>query len=172
MTVAEHSWAQWKRRPQNIWLRRALFQIHLWTGIAIGLYVLVVSVSGSAIVFRNEVYKAAPSGPRTVAISGPKLDGQQLREAIHRAWPDWSLSYIWESKRPDQSVEVWLDRKGRRNQRVFDPYTGKDLGSATPMSIKVLAWMGDLHINLLAGPTGRIVNGIGSMVLTLLCITG
>lgn len=168
MTVAE----QWKRRPQNLWLRRALFQIHLWTGIVVGLYVFAVSVSGSAIVFRNEVYKAAPSGPRTVAISGPRLNPQELREAIRRAWPDWSLSYVWEAKRPDQSVEVWLDRRGTRSQRVFDPYTGKDLGSATPSSIKILAWMGDLHVNLLAGPKGRIVNGIGSIFFTLLCVTG
>ncbi|HXP84600.1 MAG TPA: PepSY-associated TM helix domain-containing protein [Bryobacteraceae bacterium] len=168
----EHVWERWKRRPQNVWLRRAVFQIHLWTGIAVGLYVLAVSVSGSAIVFRNEVYTAAPTGPRTVAIAGPRLNQQQMREAIHRAWPDWSLSYIWEGKRADQSVEVWLDRKGSRKQRLFDPYTGQDMGSATPVSIKVLAWMGDLHVNLLAGPTGRIVNGVGSIILTLLCVTG
>jgi uncharacterized iron-regulated membrane protein len=176
MPVWEHTWGhvweKWKRRPQNVWLRRAMFQIHLWTGVAVGLYVLAVSVSGSAIVFRNEVYKAAPSGPRTVAISGPRLNQQQLRAAIHSAWPDWSLSYIWEAKRADQSVEVWLDHKGSRKQRIFDPYTGKDLGSATATSIKVLAWMGDLHVNLLAGPTGRIVNGVGSIFVTLLCVTG
>jgi uncharacterized iron-regulated membrane protein len=170
--VCEHVWQQWKLRPQKVWLRRALFQIHLWTGIAVGLYVLAVSVSGSAIVFRNEVYKAAPSGPRTVVISGPRLNPQEMRQAIRRVWPDWSLSYIWEGKRADQSVEVWLDHKGSRKQRVFDPYTGKDLGSATPVSIKVLAWMGDLHVNLLAGSTGRIVNGVGSIFVTLLCVTG
>ena len=42
--------------------------MHLWTGIALGLYVFVISVSGSAIVFRNELYKAIWPGPRIVAI--------------------------------------------------------------------------------------------------------
>ena len=28
----------WWRRPRKIFLRRAIFQIHLWTGIALGLY--------------------------------------------------------------------------------------------------------------------------------------
>jgi uncharacterized iron-regulated membrane protein len=36
-------------------LRRIFFQIHLWVGMAAALYVVVLSLSGSAIVFRNEL---------------------------------------------------------------------------------------------------------------------
>jgi uncharacterized iron-regulated membrane protein len=35
-------------------VRRALFKIHLWTGMIAGLYILVISVTGSAVVFRRE----------------------------------------------------------------------------------------------------------------------
>jgi len=49
-------WQRWMRRPQSTWLRKAMFQVHLWTGILIGIYVVVVCVSGSAVVFRNDVY--------------------------------------------------------------------------------------------------------------------
>ena len=71
--MANNDSASWLRRPQNVWLRRALFKIHLWSGIDIGLYVLVISISGSAIVFRNEIYRAADQGPRKVAVRGEKL---------------------------------------------------------------------------------------------------
>jgi uncharacterized iron-regulated membrane protein len=37
-----------------------MFQLHLWMGAAAGVYVLVMSVSGSAIVFRNEFPLAVP----------------------------------------------------------------------------------------------------------------
>jgi len=47
-------WQRWLKQPQRTFLRRALFQIHLWTGLIIGLYVVAVCVSGSAIVFRGE----------------------------------------------------------------------------------------------------------------------
>lgn len=40
------------------WIRRALFQVHLWTGLAIGLYVLAICLSGSVIVFRREISRA------------------------------------------------------------------------------------------------------------------
>jgi uncharacterized iron-regulated membrane protein len=36
-------------------LRRALFQVHLWTGLAIGIYILAICLSGSAIVLRREM---------------------------------------------------------------------------------------------------------------------
>src|SRR4029077_14766511 len=70
-------WYRWLRRPKSVWLRKALFQVHLWTGIALGLYVFAISVSGSAIVFRNELYALLWPGPRVVPISGPRLTHDQ-----------------------------------------------------------------------------------------------
>ena len=46
---------RWRRQPQRIWLRRALFQVHLWSGIVVGLYVFLISVTGSVLVYRNEL---------------------------------------------------------------------------------------------------------------------
>ena len=53
-------WQRWVRQPQQIWLRRALFQVHLWSGIAIGLYIFMISVTGSVLVYRNELFVASP----------------------------------------------------------------------------------------------------------------
>ena len=48
--------SSWLRQPQNTWTRKALFQLHLWSGLILGLYIVVVCVSGSALVFRNDIY--------------------------------------------------------------------------------------------------------------------
>src|SRR5207247_1159807 len=77
-------WQRWLRQPQNIWLRKALFQVHLWSGIAIGLYILTIRVTG-----------------------------------------------------------IWL-----------------------------VSNLLDLHDNLLAGPTGRQVNGLGALAVLALAVTG
>ena len=45
----------WLQHPERFWLRRALFQIHLWLGAGLGLYVVLMSLTGSIIVFRNEL---------------------------------------------------------------------------------------------------------------------
>ena len=55
-------WQRWLTRPQEIWLRKALFQIHLWTGIAIGLYIAMISLTGSILVYRIELLPSDDSG--------------------------------------------------------------------------------------------------------------
>jgi uncharacterized iron-regulated membrane protein len=102
------AWRRWVRRPQTLFLRKALFQVHLWTGIGVGLYILVICLTGSVIVYRNELY------------------------------------------------------------RYFSPQQGGPL----PLGFRVTAWLLDLHDNLLAGQTGRHVNGVGAGLLLLLCLTG
>jgi uncharacterized iron-regulated membrane protein len=49
------AWQQWLQHPERSWVRNAFFQIHLWVGVAVGVYILVMSISGSMIVFRNEL---------------------------------------------------------------------------------------------------------------------
>lgn len=160
------------RRPQNLWLRRAVFQIHLWTGIGIGLYVLAISVSGSAIVFRNEIYKSADTGPRIVEVKGEKLSEDALKAAAIRRYPGATVSFLWPGKQPNHAAEIWLDLDGKKKQRLFDPYTGEDLGPSVPYAIQITAWFIELHTDLLAGETGRKVNGWASALFTLLCLTG
>jgi uncharacterized iron-regulated membrane protein len=161
---------QFVRRPQSVWLRKAIFQVHLWTGIAMGLYVVAISVSGSALFFRNMINAAA--GRKIVAGSGPLLTRGELIDAAKRAYPDYTVSNISQGRQPGQEVEMTLDRGAKRKSRVFDPYTGRDLGEAVPYSVRIISWMLDLHVHLLAGPTGRLVNGVASIILTLLAVTG
>ena len=49
---------RWLREPQTLLLRRVLFQIHLWVGIATGLYIALIALTGSILVYRIELYSA------------------------------------------------------------------------------------------------------------------
>ena len=72
-------------RPQLVSWRKAVFQIHLWTGVALGLYVVAISVSGSALVFQSELMDHRP----TVSTNGnnPQLNYTQLVAAAQTAFP-------------------------------------------------------------------------------------
>jgi uncharacterized iron-regulated membrane protein len=48
-------WQQWCERPERSFVRNVFFQVHLWLGAVASAYILLMSVSGSAIVFRNEL---------------------------------------------------------------------------------------------------------------------
>lgn len=163
---------RWLRHPQTVWLRRALFQVHLWTGLALGLYVVAISLSGSALVFRDRIFKSLGNKPRTVAISGPLLADAKLRSLAEKAYPRYRAGYVFRGKQRDQASIVVLDRNGTYKQELFDPYTGQDLGPADPAILRTLTWLADLHFNLLAGEEGRRWNGYAAVLVTLLVLTG
>lgn len=165
-------WQSWLRRPQKIWLRRALFQAHLWSGIGLGLYILVISVTGSVLVYRNELFRAATPPPMISKESGPRLSDGQLAEASSRLYPGYGVERIVRARNPDQAVDVWLYRGKETKRRRFDPRSGKDLGNTVPAGIWFVSKLLDLHDNLFAGPTGRRVNGAGAIILIVVAVTG
>ena len=114
------------RQPQTVWTRRALFQIHLWTGIGVGLYVLMISVTGSSIVFRREITRLAWSAP-TVTPAGALMTVEQLSAAAKKAYPRLEVTKVTFSSKPDRAAVVTMIRGQRVRERAFDPYTGKDL---------------------------------------------
>jgi len=162
------------RRPQGVWARRALFQIHLWSGIGTGIYILVISLTGSILVYRIELHNMFTKPPVTVVPAGERLTDDQLKEAALRAFPNYRVSNVWKSKTPEQAVEIWLDgdNSGRALHRIFDPYTGKNLGPPDPAMVRFIVWVASLHDDLLNGDKGRRVNGAGAIFLTVLSLTG
>lgn len=166
------AWQHWLRQPQNFWLRKALFQVHLWSGIALGLYVLMISVTGSILVYSNELFMAATPKPIVSTGSGPRLTDEQLREAAQRAYPGYRVENLKRARNGDQAVDLSLRRGDRVKQRLFDPRTGNDLGDSVPLGISLMSFLLDLHDNLLAGPVGREVNGIGALTVLAVVCTG
>jgi uncharacterized iron-regulated membrane protein len=95
------SWHEWLEHPEKTKIHRPLFEFHLWVGMLAGAYVFVMSLSGSVLVFRNQLEANSNSG-----------------------------------------------------------------------LVPVVEWIVRLHDTLLGGMTGQVINGVGALSFTLLCITG
>jgi uncharacterized iron-regulated membrane protein len=150
--------------------RRYVVQVHLWIGLTLGIYIVVLSVSGSISVLRPDVHRWFV--PRSVAAEGTRLTGDALQEAVRRAYPLYEVTNVFERRRPDAPVMVTLQRDGSTVERLFDPYAARDLGLTYPPITEAMEWVVDLHDNLLTGTTGRAVNGVGAVLFLMLAITG
>jgi uncharacterized iron-regulated membrane protein len=160
-----------QRAAAKIRTRRMLVRVHMWIALGLGLYVVVISVSGSAVVFRRELTQWLV--PRTVASTeGERLTGEPLLAAVRTAYPGEAVVAVREGRRPERPVSVLLERDGTQTERLFDPYAVRDLGSTFPPTLRTVEWLVDLHDNLLAGQTGRLLNGIGGMFFAVLIVTG
>jgi uncharacterized iron-regulated membrane protein len=161
-------WQRWARQPQKIWLRKALFQVHLWSGIAAGLYIIVISLTGSVLVYRNELYRAATPEPIMSKGSVPRLTDEQLTEAATRLYRGYRVVKLGRAQNLDQTVEVQLRSGNVIKKRLFDPRSGSDVGESVPTGIRRVSKLLYLHDNLLIGETGRRVNGIGAIAVLVL----
>ena len=167
-------WQRWLRKPRTVFLRKACFQVHLWIGLAIGLYVVVLSLTGSALVFRNELNRAfSPERPaidKDARIQSP----EELTEAARHAYPGFAVARVGDVQGRSPVVQISLERDGETIERVFNAYTGEDLGDPFPMASRALLWVTILHDDLLImeGQRGRFWNGIGSILTALLCLSG
>ena len=166
------AWQRWVQHPQSLWIRKALFQVHLWVGLGIGLYVLTISISGSAIVYRREILASYARKIKVAASSGHRMSAEELTQYAQRKYPTYEVDNIREAQSPGQADDIVLERRNERIERLFDPYTGADLGDPLSAAGRTVEWLVDLHDDLLAGPTGRFANGIGSCLVTLLSLTG
>jgi uncharacterized iron-regulated membrane protein len=161
-------------------------RIHLWLGIAIGLYVLIISITGSAIVARRELIPLLVA--QTVAVAGERLGGEQLDRTVRAVYGGDKVLEIQEDLRAVRDnaygrrgpvnpllarpYRITIEHNGVTSTRVFDPYSGKDLGKEQPWTLKLLNWTTELHADLLGGNTGRIINGYFGLAFVVLSITG
>src|SRR5271169_4159312 len=166
------AWEKWKRSPQIVWLRKALFQVHLWTGIGLGLYILLMSVTGSALIFRRELTRSLAREPRVAVGPGTRMTEDDLKQAAKRAYPDYEATRVSLRKNPDQAAEILLERRDKQLRRLFNPYTGADLRDSIRSGFLFVLWLADLHDNLLAAQTGRLINAAGGIFTVLLALTG
>lgn len=165
-------WQQWVKFPHRLWLRRAVFQIHLWLGVGVGLYVLLISLSGAMIVYRPQIGKKFARKDSILTPSGPQMSVQDLEQNAQRMYPGYQSVEVFQSRKPNRSVEVVLVRGQKRIVRLFDPYGGKDLGDPLSPEQRTEEWLVDLHDNLLTGDRGRLANGIAAIIVTVLSLAG
>jgi uncharacterized iron-regulated membrane protein len=153
-------------------IRKLLFQIHLWTGMIAGLYLILISLTGSAIVLRRDIQTRLEKHFLVGSADRTPLGRDEIEQRARSAYPSAELLNVVDPRNPAGSYVVVFQVGNQRIERLFDPYTGADLGNPEPALGRVFDWLADLHDNLLSGLTGRTLNGVGSSLLVLLSCTG
>ena len=162
------------RRPRTLLFRKICFQVHLWLGIAIGLYIVLLSVTGSALVFRREMDAASRPQAPPIDASTQLLTKGQLTQAAREAYPGVTVERVGGPQRRTALVRIVLQRNGETFERDFNALTGEDLGEPWPWKAQAILTLAELHDDLLMPDDrrGRFWNGVGSILVTVLCITG
>src|SRR5262245_25182889 len=156
-------------RPQQTLLRRVLFQVHLWIGTITGLYILIVSVTGAALVFRIDMQRAI-SPDLFQAGEGVPVDFATVLTSVQPAYPEYRVSGIDTPTTARPTMLAYVTRGREFRTVLLDPVDARLLGELPDRSF--VRTLQDLHFDLFGGRTGRVVNGMGALCLLTMCATG
>ena len=151
-------------------MRKSLFRIHLILGILLGLYAVVIGVTGSILVYREELVELARPD-LFQPVRELRVTPDEALSVVQRAYPGWKVLTL---TGPDRATGAWmayLIGKGDARQAYVDAETGILRGHYQRKE----GWLGfteQLHFNLISGRTGRLVNGYCALSLILLALTG
>jgi uncharacterized iron-regulated membrane protein len=167
----------WKH-PQQLWLRRAFFQVHLWCGVILALYVIAIGISGSILVFKDELM------PRP-HVAGLRFDAngctpQRLvaaMDAAARAHPEMtvSLASCPIEANPLYAVTLHSFPPGNAAVRSLTVYVHPESSRVLGQVVEQSTWVGiveDFHLDLLLKNHGRQWNGVAAAILLSLVLTG
>ena len=152
-------------------MRRSLLFIHRWTGLVLALYAIVIGLTGSILVFRDELAPVLRprfhAGAEVAVLTTP----DDVLAAAQRALPGWrQLSVTWpHAHSPHFNVFSLKDRESRIV--YLSARDAKVVGILDPRS-DFLGIIDGLHGNLLGARPGRVANGLGGIFTMLLCLTG
>ncbi len=151
-------------------MRRILFQVHVWLGVLTGLYVVIVCISGAALVFRIDMQRALHPHLFTPRTAGPLADPVTVMDSVSRAYPAHKLSGVDAPTTLRPTYLAYVTSGAEFRTVLIDPVSAVILGELPDhVAIRVLR---NVHYNLLGGRTGRTVNGLGAFGILILCMTG
>jgi uncharacterized iron-regulated membrane protein len=152
-------------------IRKPTFlKLHRWIGLGVGLFLIVQALTGTSLVFRDEIERMIHPG-LIVAERPARLPVQALVDALHKAHPKAELTRAEFPDRADQAVQLKWTAKGSRGITAIDPFTGRIVGDA-PANGWPMEWIFNVHENLHAGPLGQTLIGVEGVALLFMALTG
>ncbi len=150
-------------------LRQLAFTLHRYIGVMLGLLLVVIGLSGSLLVFGNEIDSFLNPQLLQVTPQGQRVSIESVLKTAQQIYPDQKPEHF---VIPHAPHEVYTMVVGGHSSGIYaNPYTGEILGSRLPrQSLK--GFLYDLHVSLLSGETGTLIVSIGAVMLLVLSITG
>lgn len=159
--------------------RKAVYFVHLWVGLTLGLYIVMMGVTGSLLVFMEELDVRFNPHLHRVSAGGARVSLERAYAPIQRLYPNERLQRVILAAGPSGTHEFMI-AAGKwgpgpmLRQFYVNPYTGELLGPERPRYGKFFNIVFYLHMDLLLlnKELARKLNGWGALLGTGLLLSG
>jgi len=150
-------------------------KLHLWLGLASGLVICIVALSGALLVFEEELEPLLYPQFHTVSTpGGQRLPLDRIVAAATAEYPGKKLIRLEVEPHENRTVIVGLQH-GSKPKEVLsvavDPYSGKAVASRWEQA-SFFSVVLRLHRYLCLGDTGKWITGISCSMFLVIMLTG
>ncbi|HKR02101.1 MAG TPA: PepSY-associated TM helix domain-containing protein, partial [Pyrinomonadaceae bacterium] len=152
-------------------MRKILIKLHMYLGLCVGLLLAMIGLTGSIIVFGDEIDRLLNPRLLRVEVNSERATAQGMLDAVRVAYPNEKPARMRLPRDHQDSAEICFG--ARRDPRCVyvDPYRTAILGERVPahsFKNRVVS----LHRRLLSGETGETIIGICGLLLLTLSASG
>lgn len=151
--------------------RKWVLWTHLSLGVAAGVLMSLTGLTGSLLVFGDEIDRLLNPALLRVKPDAQRVPLDKVMIDLRSAFPDRRIDRIHLAYEPESSLEVCFAEGADPSCVYVNPYTGARLGVRVP----TLAFKGQLlsfHRRLFSGGVGETIVGVEGALLIALSLTG
>lgn len=154
--------------------RKLLNDIHLWLGLASGLVLFVVCLSGTLYTFRTEAEEMLEPGKYHVQAAAQAIPPDALVQQLEQQLKGSVVALdIPQDRERAYRVNVAAQAGGRPGTYLVNPYTGEVLGTPEgPASGFFQTVMGLHRWLLMEGGVGKMIVGVSTIIFVCLTLSG
>ncbi|WP_372811138.1 PepSY-associated TM helix domain-containing protein [Pseudoalteromonas nigrifaciens] len=162
-------------------MRKTLFKIHSWVALIAITPLIVISITGSVLVFKSEIDGLLmPNSHFVVKALPERLPIDKLIAKTERTYPNYIVA-SWEIFNDDTADRVYLIKRGTEQwaKLHLNQYTGDILSEPVGTSHYFTDWFLELHYTFLLndfknlpGQTGTVLGFFFAVFLLVLGISG
>jgi uncharacterized iron-regulated membrane protein len=149
---------------------KKIYSFHKWSGLIAGLFILLLGITGSILVFHQELESFEYQQARTVINQDPVNIDRGLRTIVEK-FPAWDIRLQKFSPDPTQSLIFQLRRPDDRLVIFIHPSNGSLIHQVKQEDSNVF-WILKLHYTLHSGLIGEFIVLIIGLLFVLSLITG
>lgn len=160
-------------------VRRVVLALHFWSGLVVGVWFVLLGLTGSALVFYLDIDRALNPHTRVEHAVAALPPVESIHQALRKAYPERDGPW---------RIELPLDQDTPVMARYYHPaeragsYFAPLLVTLDPATLQVtskrfwgdtvVTWLFDLHYTLLLGKPGLVLVGLAGILCFAVMVTG
>lgn len=147
------------------------FALHHWCGLIAGVLLLVISLTGSILVFDDDIDNAVFAAHRRAVPAALRVSFDASLAQVRQAYPGLEIR-IPELPAPGDNILYELRQGQERTWLFVHPESGRIASVIDRADLRVTNVLLNIHYNLLSGTVGKIVVLCTGITFLILLVTG